>query len=48
MVMNFDLLALAEPKTREDCIALAKEILYELEIIKGHIDKAIALCEKDQ
>lgn len=43
--LNFDLYAMAKPKTRQDCIALAKEILAELAVIEGHIDAAIARCE---
>lgn len=46
--LNFDLHALAEPKSRRDCIALAKEILSELHIISGHIEQAIARCERSQ
>lgn len=45
MNLNFDLRALAEPKDRKDCIALAYEILAELENIGAHIDAAIARCE---
>lgn len=44
--LKFDLLALAAPKSRQDCIALAKEILAELQIIGAHIDSAIARCEQ--
>lgn len=48
MNFNFDIYALAEPKSRKDCIALAQEILAELEIINGHIDAAILKCEADR
>jgi len=43
--LNFDLSALAAPKTKQDCIALANEILAELDIINAHFDRAIARCE---
>lgn len=43
--LNFDLFALAYPKTKQDCLALAYEILAELDIIDGHFDRAIARCE---
>lgn len=43
--LKFDLLALAAPKSRQDCIVLAQEILAEIQNINDHIDKAIALCE---
>lgn len=43
--LNFDIYAMAKPKNRQDCIALANEILAELEIIEAHIDAAIARCE---
>lgn len=33
------------PKSRQDCIVLAQEILAEIQNINDHIDKAIALCE---
>ena len=43
--LNFDIYAMTKPKTRQDCITLAHEILAELEMIEGHIDAAIARCE---
>jgi hypothetical protein len=46
--LQFDLMAMAAPKTRQDCIVLAKEILAELENISQHISAAIARCEKAQ
>lgn len=48
MNLKFDIYALAQPKTRQDCIALTQEILARLEIIEGHIDAAIARCEAKQ
>ena len=46
MTLNIDLFALAEPKGRGDCVALAQEILAEMENIESHIDLAIAKCEE--
>ena len=43
--LNFNLHAMASPQSRQDCIALAKEILADLEIISNHFDQAIARCE---
>jgi len=43
--LNIDIYAMAKPKNRQDCIALANEILAELEMIEAHIDAAIARCE---
>lgn len=40
--LNCDLRALAEPRSRCDCSALAREIIAELEMIEGHFEKAIA------
>jgi hypothetical protein len=45
--LKFDLLALAAPKSRQDCIALAKEILAELQNISAHIDRAFEECEQE-
>jgi len=45
MTINFDLHALAAPKSRQDCIALAEEILAELQTIGMHIDASIARCD---
>lgn len=45
MPLNFDLYALAAPKSRQDCIALAEEILAELHMLDGHLDAAFARCE---
>lgn len=44
-ILNFDLNALAAPKSRQDCIALAEEILAELQIIGAHIEESIRRCE---
>ncbi len=33
------------PKTRSECIILAKIILAQLSIIQGHFETAYALCE---
>lgn len=46
--LNFDLYAMAKPKTRTDCVALAEEILAEIRVIDGHIDAAIRRCEARQ
>lgn len=46
--LKFDLLALAEPKSRQDCVALAKQIIAELDLIAQHIDMAIARCESQR
>lgn len=46
--MNFDIYAMAQPKNRQDCAALANEILAELEMIEAHIDAAIARCESSR
>lgn len=43
--MNFDIYAMAKPKSRQECLALAMEILAELEMIEAHIDAAISRCE---
>jgi hypothetical protein len=43
--MNFDLYALAKPKSIDDIIALGYELLDELDQIEAHIDAAIARCE---
>jgi len=45
--LNFDLLALAQPKTRNDLIALAHETLAELATIGNHLQAAIAKCESE-
>lgn len=45
--LNFDLLALAEPKGRLACKNLALEILQELDNISAHIDRAFAQCEAE-
>lgn len=42
--LNFDLYALAQPKTRTELTALALEALAELDIIDAHLDRAIAQC----
>lgn len=44
--LNFDIFAMTEPKNAQDCIAIAKEILAELERISAHFDNAIARCEE--
>lgn len=44
--LNFDIYAMAQPKNRQDCIALAQEILAELQMINAHIDAAINRCER--
>lgn len=43
--LNFDLYALAQPKSRTDLAALAHEIISELDIIDAHMDAAIARCQ---
>ncbi|AJZ46536.1 hypothetical protein H8Z72_19345 [Xanthomonas citri pv. citri] len=43
--LNFDLYALAQPKNRNDLIALAGEVLAELDAIDQHLDDAFARCE---
>ena len=43
--LNFDIYAMTKKKNRQDCIALADEILAELAMIEAHIDAAIARCE---
>ena len=43
--LNFDIHAMTQPKNRQDCAALAQEVLAELEMIEAHIDAAIARCE---
>jgi len=42
--LNFDLYALAQPKSREDLVALALEVLSELDNIDGHLQAAISRC----
>ncbi|MDV0439433.1 hypothetical protein [Xanthomonas sacchari] len=44
--LNFDLLALASPKSRADLIALANEAIAELRRIDDHLDSAFAGCEE--
>ena len=43
--LNFDLYAMAQPKSRNDLKILAREILAELDRIDAHLDAAIARCE---
>ncbi|WP_434029159.1 hypothetical protein [[Pseudomonas] boreopolis] len=43
--MNFDLHAMTSPKTRQDAMLLAREIIDQLELIEECIDAAIARCE---
>ena len=43
--LNLDLRALAEPKSRQDCVALAMEIIAELDVISEHIERAISRCQ---
>ena len=43
--LNFDLYAMAQPKSRNDLMILAREIIAELDIIDAHLDEAIAYCE---
>ncbi|MCC5094464.1 MULTISPECIES: hypothetical protein [Xanthomonas] len=43
--LNFDLYAMAQPKNRNDLIALAHEVLAELSMIDRHLDRAIERCE---
>lgn len=45
---NFDLHALANPKSRQHCILLAQEILAELANIEAHIERAAAECERQE
>lgn len=42
--LNFDLYALAQPKTRTELTALALEALAELDIIDAHLRRAMAEC----
>lgn len=42
--LNFDLYAMAQPKSRDDLKLLAMEIIAELKIIDAHLDAAIARC----
>lgn len=44
-MINFDIYALAHPKSRADCEALAREVLAELELIRRHIEGAAGRCE---
>lgn len=46
--LNFDLHALANPKSRHDCTLLAQEILAELANIRAHFERAAAECERQQ
>ena len=46
--LGFDLYALASPKSLQDLIALADEMLSELDRIHAHLDAAIARCEAKQ
>jgi len=43
--LNFDLYALAQPKSREDLAALALEVISELDNIDSHLAAAFARCE---
>lgn len=43
--LNFDLHAMAAPKSREDAVMLAREIIDQLALIEECIDAAIARCE---
>ena len=42
---NLAKLALAEPKSRQDCIALAEGIIAKLKEVSGLIEAAIDRCE---
>lgn len=44
-IMNFDLHAMTNPKTRQDAMLLAREIIDQLDLIEECIDAAIARCE---
>lgn len=46
--LNFNLTAMAAPKTRQECLALAAEALMEMENISKHLDAAIAACAAQQ
>lgn len=46
--LNFDLFALAQPKGKDGCCALAQEILMELDNIDALLDGAIARCEEPE
>lgn len=37
-IINFDIYALAQPKSREDIAALAIELIREIETFRGHWD----------
>jgi hypothetical protein len=43
--LNFDLYAMAAPKCRRDAMALAREVIHQLDLIDECIDAAIAHCE---
>ncbi|WP_171966765.1 MULTISPECIES: hypothetical protein [Stenotrophomonas] len=43
--LNFDLYALAQPKSREDLVALAVEVISELDNIDSHLAAAFARCK---
>ncbi|MCW0458952.1 hypothetical protein NB717_000020 [Xanthomonas sacchari] len=45
-ILNFDLLALASPKSRADLVALAHEIIAELDRIDDHFDSAFSMSEE--
>ncbi|WDS36207.1 hypothetical protein [Pseudoxanthomonas sp.] len=43
--LNFDLYAMTKPKTRQDAMLVAREIIDQLTLIEECIDRAIAGCE---
>ena len=44
--LNFDLYALAKPKSRADLLALAAEAIAEFERINAHFDRMFAECDQ--
>jgi hypothetical protein len=46
--LSFNLHAMAEPIGRQDCAALAREILAGLENISAHFEAAISRCEEQR
>lgn len=44
--LKFDLLAFAEPKTREDMLALAHEARAEIARINEHLDRTFEECSE--
>lgn len=43
--INFDINAMTSPKTRQDAMLVAREIINHLQFIEDCIDSAIAHCE---